>query len=175
MKVIEYGLLDYLSKVKVLGEKTPFEIEKIIGKPNYSTGKTTYPYMIIDSYKGKIIDQQLVTATYFDMSQETFETREYNVHAYHNDKDILISGTSRINPIKIKFLRESILFDIYIRNTKLKHDKELIAKYIEYNEALLNRIRQDGYINKGLSSIVDMEVYGDFVTQMLFNKKYGAK
>lgn len=175
MKVVEYGLLDYLSKVKVLGDRTAYEIERIINKPNFSSGRTSYPYMNIESCKGKIIRQQIIQTTYYDTDPNDYSTMPTTIYTYNNEDYRVVNGTQRISSAKARFLKESILFDIYLRHTKLKYDKELVKKYIEYNDYLLNSIGEGKWIDKGLSSILDVKTYEEFARRLMVDKKYGAK
>ena len=73
---------------------------------------------------------------------------------------------------KINFLDKS---EKNIRKNKIKHDRELIQKYMDYNDQLLRNIASGRPIDKGISTILDAKTYMDFVTKSISKKNYGGK
>ena len=166
MKLEECGLLDELKRVKVMNMETIRTLESIINKPNFVKGTSNNPYIIIESVTGKIINQQLITTTYYESDQENFSSRPVKIYTYINPNVKTIIGAGYQLATKLKYIRESILFDIYIRKTRLKFNKKLIEEYKKYNEELLCAISQNNITNltePSVSILVKDSIYKDFL------------
>lgn len=175
MKISKCGLLVELGKVKVLNDKTIEDLNTIITNKDYSSGASRCPYIVVESFTGKIVNQQLIVTTYYDTNQETLDTVTNHIYTYINPSIGNINNHGGIEGAKLKFLKESILFDIYIRKTKLMCNKELIKKYKEYNDKLLENVLNKGLINEDIVSvrnITTLKEYHRFLNKVLTNPKY---
>ena len=84
MKLEECGLLDELKRVKVMNMETIRTLESIINKPNCVKGTSNNPYILIESLTGKIVNQQLITTTYYESDQENFSSSPVKIYTYIN-------------------------------------------------------------------------------------------
>ena len=145
------------------------EIEEVINKPNYNRLDIAQPKISVESYKGKIINQQIIVATFYDECQSNFIALPARTYIYFFNGRRIKKHNMTI--IKYNFLKESIMFDIHIRKSKLRSNKELINKYKEYNEQLLEEIDKGHCISKSLYNILDDETYDQFMSKTVMKIK----
>jgi hypothetical protein len=170
MKVIDTGVLERLSRVKIVDNKTVEELEKIISKPNMSFGTTTCPYLKVYSYKGNIINQQLVVLRYYENDYNKNEVYEGVLLNYNNVDNPKFNNLT-LNWKMANLIRESILFDMYLNKLISISKDEITSKYLEYNELLMNSLANNKPMNSTMMDFVGEKTYNNFISKLIVKNK----
>lgn len=170
MKVEEYGLLDEIKAVKEIDDEVIEKIEKIITSPNFSSGEVEVPTLEIESYRGEIVPQQLVIIKYKQLDDEYKHVNNGQVLSYYNKLDPKLLSHTVLTRDCVELLKESILFDIYLRGTILRFNKKIVESYLEYNSMLLDSLLYGTQNEYTIKDCVGEKAYSNFIKFMNKNK-----
>ena len=165
MLVNEYGIDRYLSAVKVIDNKVLEKIEKIISKNGYSAGRVDIPYLEVRSYKSTRLNQHLVTIRYIDVDYDRDHVEPHDMCIFR-DKDTITHFNPSVAAYKVAYLRDSILFDNYLKLALTEKKIHLMRRNFRYNRELLEAMQAP---NNDMEPIT---TYLDIKTAEKFRRKY---